>query len=123
MGRAPSRQTPATSASRSQPVQEHNSCEREWGLLMETNHGKGIEAWFHFAQLDHDKCVDLGCSDSSKESEGGVGDDGEERGGGEANQQGQNATKNWTSLGEKKMLVLYRVFFKLTKKNMTMTCQ
>ena len=111
MGRAPSRQTPAMSASRSQPVQEHNSYKREWDSLMETNHGKGIEAWFHFAQLDHDKCVDLGCSDSSKESEGGVGDDGEEGGGGEANQQGQNATKNWTSLGEKKISCIVQGVF------------
>ena len=83
---------------------------------METNHGKGIEAWFHFAQLDHDKCVDLGCSDSSKESEGGVGDDGEEGGGGEANQQGQNATKNWTSLGEKKKLCIVQGVFYVDKK-------
>ena len=80
-------------------------------MLMETNHGKGIEARLHFAHLDHDKCVDLGCSDSGKEGEGGVGDDREEGGGGEENQQGQYASKNWTSLGEKIMLciVMYTV--------------
>ena len=61
---------------------------------METNHGKGIEARLHFAHLDHDKCIDLDAGNGGEDGEGGVGDDGEERGVGEEDHHGQDTAED-----------------------------
>ena len=57
------------------------TCEKHISILcieQISNHGKGVEAGFHFAHLDHYKGIDLGGGDGGEEGEGGVGDDGEE---------------------------------------------
>ena len=97
MGRAPSLQTLATSASCSPPAR---STSRFCALNNFTNHGKGVEAGFHFAHLDHYKGIDLGGGDGGEEGEGGVGDDGEEGSRGKADQHSQHAAEDWCSLNK-----------------------